>query len=96
MLRGFRVTTNYKEHFVQPTDIISLGRDSTALIQPGLMVKQVNYQWLSVKGAALDEPHTCDVIYNPPNTDYDILKLNVQAACGLPSSNWQVKISILP
>jgi hypothetical protein len=96
MLRGFLVTTNYKEHFIQPSDIILLSSGSTALIQPDLMHKQVNCQWLSVQGAALDEPNICDVIYNPPDTDYDILKLNIQSACGLPASNWQIKISILP
>lgn len=96
MLRGFLVTTNYKEHFIKPADIISLSGDSTALIQPDLLDKQVNCQWLSVKGATLDEPNTCDVIYDPPSTDYDILKLNIQSACGLPASNWQIKISILP
>jgi hypothetical protein len=96
VLQGYLVTTNYKESFIQPTNIISLRSDSTALIQPALLDKTVNCQWLSAKGAALDEPNTCNVIYDPPNTDYDILKLNVQSACGLPSSNWQIKISILP
>lgn len=96
ILRGFLVTTNYRGQFIQPNDIISLSGDSTVLIQPDLIDMQAKCQWLSVKGAALDEPNTCDVIYNPPNTDYDILKLNVTSACGLPASNSQIKISILP
>jgi hypothetical protein len=61
-----------------------------------MLTDAVRCDWSSANGGALDDPQSCDVVYNPPRAEYDILKVSIRPGCGLPNSIGQIKISILP
>jgi hypothetical protein len=97
VLRGFMVTTRSKPRFaLSPGEFFTLVSGSPAIIEPVLLTGEVKCAWSSANGGSLDSPDTCDIAYNPPQAGYDILKLHLQPACGLPDSGAEIKISILP
>lgn len=97
VLRGFTVMTRTRGTWtIAPGEIITLGSGAPAAIQPLTLLTDVRCSWMSTRGGALDEPQSCATVYVPPQADYDILKVSLQPACGLPHSVAQIKISILP
>ncbi|RPH59243.1 MAG: hypothetical protein EHM81_08595 [Chloroflexi bacterium] len=97
LLRGFMVTTRSKPRFaLGPGDFFTLTSGSPATIEPVLLVEGAKCSWASLNGGSLDNPEACDIAYDPPQAEFDILKIRIQPSCGLPQSVAQVKISILP
>jgi hypothetical protein len=97
VLRGFSVTTAAgRKSNIVPGEILLLGKGSIAAFKPVMLTGDVRCNWSSANGGALDDPQSCDVVYSPPGTEYDILKLSIRPGCGLPNSIGQIKISILP
>lgn len=97
VLRGFKFTTRARLNAsVAPGGIVTLISGSPAAIEPVLLTGNVKCAWTSANGGNLDNPNDCDIAYSPPQADYDILKIRLQPACGLPESSAQIKISILP
>jgi hypothetical protein len=96
-LRGFTVMTRTRGmRTIAPGGVITLGSGVPAAIQPVTLPGDMRCTWVSSGGGALDEPHSCAVVYVPPQADYDILRVSLQPGCGLPHSVEQIKISILP
>ena len=97
VLRGFLLTTHSMAGAeVAPGEIVTLSSGSAASIEPLLLVGDVECTWSSVNQGVLDNPNDCTIAYRPPQAEYDILKVRIQPACGLPGSSAQIKISILP
>jgi hypothetical protein len=97
VLSGFFVTTRSRlKSTVAPGEILSLASGLPAAIEPKLLPVNAKCSWTSVNGGSLDDPQTCDTIYQPPQTEYDLLKIHIQPGCGLPEANAQLKISLLP
>jgi hypothetical protein len=97
VLRSFMITTRSGPPFsLAPGEVLSLGRGSAAAIEPVLLAGKVKCAWSSAKGGRLDTPEVCDLVYSPPAAEYDLLRVQIQPACGLPASTAQIKISILP
>lgn len=97
VLSGFFVTTRSRlKSTVVPGETISLASGLPAAIEPNLLPVNAKCSWTSVNGGSLDDPQTCDTIYQPPSAEYDILKIRIQPGCGLPETNAQLKISLLP
>ena len=97
VLRGFLLTTrNMLNVEVAPGEIITLASGSAVSIEPVLLTGDVECTWSSANQGILDNPNDCTIAYRPPQAEYDILKVLIQPACGLPGSSAQIKISILP
>ena len=98
ILSGFTVTTRTK-HITNlaPGEIVTLASGSPAEIEPVLLLAMnTKCNWSSSNGGTLDSPDTCDLVYIPPQADFDILKIKIRPGCGLPQSTTQIKVSILP
>jgi len=96
VLRGFMVMTARKGVTSVPLGgVITLGNGAAA-IYPITFPTDVRCTWMSSNNGALDDLHSCDTAYIPPQADYDILKISIQPGCGLPNSTGQFKVSILP
>ena len=97
VLRGFLLTTRSLAGVdVAPGEIVTLSSGSAASIEPLLLAGDVACIWSSANQGVLDNPNDCTIAYRPPQAEYDILKVRIQPACGLPGSSAQIKISILP
>ncbi len=97
VLRGFVVMTKQKGITGVPLGgDITLGNSAAAAVYPVTVPGDVRCTWMSANAGALDDPHSCNTAYIPPQADYDILKVSIQPGCGLPTSTGQFKISILP
>ncbi len=97
VLRGFSVITPTRREFhILPGEILLLGNGAIAAFKPLMLTGDVRCNWSSANGGALDDPQSCDVVYNPPDAEYDILKVSIRPGCGLPHSIEQIRVSILP
>ena len=96
VLRGFVVMTAQKGITNIPLNgVITLG-SSAASMYPITFPTDVRCTWMSVNNGALDDPHSCNTAYIPPQAGYDILRISIQPSCGLPNSTGQFKVNILP
>lgn len=77
-------------------ETITLKAGSPAAIAVLSAVPTQNCQWMSLNHGAWDDANNCDTTYAAPDAEFDILTLNVELACGLPSTRAQIKVSILP
>jgi hypothetical protein len=95
-LRGFLMTTANRDTTIANKGIISLQQGSTVIVSPLMLAGKFQCDWMSVADGALDSPTSCNMIYVVPNADFDILRVRIRSACGLPDSIGQIKVSILP
>ena len=99
VLQGFTVITRARGTVnVAPGAIVTLAGGRPAAFQPLTLIDNDNLRcyWTSASGGALDDPQSCATVYFPPQREYDILEVSLQPGCGLPHSEGQIKISILP
>jgi hypothetical protein len=95
--QGFSILTQVRGRVtILPGGMVTLASGSLAAIHPLTLTGEAHCRWISSFGGALDDPGSCDVVYVPPQREYDILKLSLEPGCGLPRSVEQLKISILP
>ncbi len=95
-LRGFLVIRTNRNVSIENNEMVSLSQGSVVAIQPVMLSGSFDCTWTSAKGGQLDLPSTCDIVYVPPNAEYDILRLRIRSSCGLPDATGQIKVSILP
>lgn len=93
---GFTITTANRSFSAVNLDVISLQQGATVGISPAMLNGEFHCDWISANGGGLESPTGCDAVYQVPDAGYDILRLRVRSACGLPDSIAQIKISILP
>ncbi|MEW6403931.1 MAG: hypothetical protein AB1649_19220 [Chloroflexota bacterium] len=96
ILQGFQIIRASRDSFAGVSEIISLPQGSAVGINPIMLPGGFECTWLSSAEGVLDDPASCDTAYIPPDADFDILRLRIRSACGLPDSTAQLKISILP
>lgn len=96
VLRGFLVISANRSSVVPNRGLISVSQGSVVAIQPLMLAGKFHCNWMSATGGQLDLPTTCDIIYVPPNVEYDILRFRVQTSCGLPDAIGQIKVAVLP
>lgn len=98
VVRGFLLTTFFRSNIkVASGGTITLPGGSDASIHLDTLPVSIHCLWSSAAGAALDDPQSCDTVYSPPNgIARDVLKVNIQADCGLPEVQGQIKVNILP
>lgn len=97
VLRGFFVTSRARPRLtVASGEVISLPAGYPAAIEPSLLTDKLECTWASLNGGSLDNPAACATVYLPPSGTYDLLKIYLQPACGLPDTSGQLKISVLP
>ncbi len=93
---GFSITTANRNFSAANLEIISLQQGATVGISPTMLNGDFHCDWISSNGGGLESSTGCDTVYQVPDAGYDILRLRVRSACGLPDSITQIKISILP
>lgn len=95
VLRGFTVLTKARgEVNVAPGAVVTIDSGKPAAVQALTLVTDTRCRWMSAQGGDLEDPQSCATVYIPPQAEYDILKVSMQPACGLPHSVAQIKISI--
>ena len=93
---GFSITTANRSYSAANLEVISLQQGATVGISPSMLNGDFHCDWISSNGGGLESSTGCDTVYQVPDAEYDILRLRVRSACGLPDSIAQIKISILP
>ena len=98
LLRGFVVSqahgTAIKIASRQP---LSVGYGSIVQIQPEILAGPVDCTWLSTTGGVFDDPANCDTAFVASGAaQYDVLKVRVRSACGLPTAVGEIRVAILP
>jgi len=97
VLRGFVVQKGQGQALrVASGDGFSISHASLAFITPLIEPGAASCLWQSRAGAMVDLPDICDIVYAPPSADYDVLRVRVRSACGLPDSTALLRIVILP
>ena len=98
LLRGFLVTRSDGTALkVTSRQTISLGYGSIVEIQPDMLAGPADCTWLSATGGIFDDPANCDTAFAASGAaQYDVLKVRVRSACGLPTAVGEIKVAILP
>ncbi len=98
LLRGFLVTRSNRTALKMASrQTISLGYGSIVEIQPEILAGPVDCTWLSTTGGVFDDPANCDTAFAASGAaQYDVLKVRVRSACGLPTAVGEIRVAILP
>lgn len=98
LVSGFWVTrTERARIWAAPFDVMTMAEGSAIGIQSVLLPGPASCMWSSSNGGSFEDPTGCDTAYEPgPGAAYDVLRVNVRSACGLPSTVAEIRISVLP
>ena len=98
LLRGFRITQAQRgQRDIPLRQVVTLSPGSAIGIDPLLLPVPATCAWASSNGGAFDDPASCDTAYSPgKGATFDVLRVNVRSACGLPSALGDVRIGVLP
>jgi len=97
VLRGFTVEKRGRvPQQLLSGEGFSISYSSLAAINLVVQPAKVSCNWVSREGATLDVPDSCDIVYEPPVADFDVLRVRVGSACGLPDSVGYLNVQILP
>ena len=78
-------------------EVISMGAGTALGIQPVLLPGPTKCIWSSTTGGAFDDPTSCATVYaSEGDSPYDILRLHITSACGIPPVSANVRLSIMP
>lgn len=78
-------------------EVITVKAGSPVAIHPALLAGPVDCLWSASAGGALDDLHSCDTAYAADaRAPFEVLRLRVRSACGLPPVAARIKVSILP
>jgi hypothetical protein len=98
LLTGFRITRPQRpEAHIAPREVILLAAGAPTAIEPQLLPVPVECIWSSSNGGVFDDPASCDTDYSPGRgAGFDVLRISVRPACGVPSTVGAIRVSILP
>lgn len=98
VLQGFEIRRpNRAPIIIASGKVVSASPGLPLVIHPQTLPVRTQCQWSASAGGALDDPRSCDTTYAAPaGAPFEILRLRLQPACGLPPAVAQIKISILP
>ncbi len=98
LLRGFVVSQAHGTTLtVASRQTLTMGYGSIVQIQPDVLAGPVDCTWSSATGGTFDDPANCDTAFAPSSSaQYDVLKVLVRSACGLPTAVGEIKVAILP
>ena len=98
LLRGFKLQQPQRpEQLISSYQTVSAAPGSIIEIEPRLLPGPVDCAWSSSADSVFDDAASCDTAYVVSAVaPYDILRLSVRSACGLPAALGEIKISIMP
>ena len=98
LINGFVITRRQQAQAVaSPMQTITVAAGSAIGIDPQMLPGPVTCLWSSANGGAFDDPASCDTAYSPgEGAGFDVLRVDIRSACGLPSTVAQLNISMLP
>lgn len=99
LVSAFRVTQSDRPPYMtSPRQVIVAIEGTPIEIEPILLPGlHPPCQWNSDHGGAIDDRSSCDIAYEPPaGSAYDVLRLLVRPACGLPERAAKINVSIAP
>ncbi len=99
IVSGFMIARSERQPVVVSLgSAVAIAADSPVEIEPiTLAGTNVSCRWRSANGGAIDDPASCDIVYQPPvSVAYDALSVLAQPSCGLPEGVSQLRFSIAP
>ncbi len=98
VLKAFEIgRANRAPVSIAPGEVVTAAPGLPLVIHPETIPVPMDCRWFASAGGALDDPRSCDTVYVAPDgIPFEVLRLRVQPACGLPPAVAQIKISILP
>ena len=98
LVSGFWVTRAQRpQSWVMPRQVVTMAEGSAIGIQTVLLPAPASCRWLASNGGSFEDPTSCDTAYEPSRgATFDILRLDVEPACGLPPTVTELRVSVLP
>jgi hypothetical protein len=98
LLNGFLIRKpQMAPSFIRRNEVVSVAAGAPIGIQAILLPGPSTCIWASTTGGIFDDPNNCDTAYeSAPAARYDVLRLHITSACGLPAVSGQIRISVLP
>jgi hypothetical protein len=98
LLSGFMIVRPQRAaELIEPRAVLSMSAGGLIGLQPILLPGPARCVWSSTTGGAFDDSTGCDTAYTPgQGARYDVVKLHVVSACGVPPVSAEIRISLLP
>ncbi len=98
LINGFLITRPQQaQTLVSPMQTVTVATGAAIGIDPQMLPGPVTCFWSSANGGAFDDPASCDTAYSPgQGAGFDVLRVDIRSACGLPGTVSQLNISMLP
>jgi hypothetical protein len=98
LVQGFLVSKSQMAPALIPRrQVVSVRAETPIGIEPVLLPGPTRCIWASTTGGSFDDPNSCDTAYkSAAAAQYDVLKVHVASACGIPAVTREIRISVLP
>lgn len=98
LVSGFWITRSQRPQlWLRPQQVVNVAEGSAMGIQTVLLPGPVSCIWAASNGGSFEDPLSCDTAYMAgQNEAFDVLRVDVRSACGLPSAVAELHISVLP